>query len=74
MLNVDCFNFANLKAHRNAIPSFTNLPSSVKTKIVDESLVLYISIRNSSFLGIFERTFCYFNIGRNEFSSGFKQS
>jgi len=42
------------------------------SKIVEKSLVLYISIRNSSFFGIFERTFCFFNIGRNEFSSGFR--
>jgi len=37
ILNVDFFNFANLKAHKNAIPSFTNFPSSVKTKRFDKS-------------------------------------
>ena len=41
ILNVDCFNFANLNAHRNAIHSLTNLPSRVKTKRFDESLVLF---------------------------------
>ena len=67
MLNVDFLLLANLEAQRNPIPSLTNFPSSVKTKRVFISLVLYISIRSWLLLGISERAFCFFKIGRSEF-------